>query len=103
MLSGFLFFALAFVVNANLAPLIENPLGKSIAGEYIIIYKDALAEETFAKELQFATENYNVHFKYELVLRGFSAFLNADELASVRANPLVEYGGSFLSFYTLGS
>jgi len=81
-----LFFAA--LASAELAPLnlVESP----IAGEYIIVYKDEVHPELLDKELSFATENFEVMHKYTKVIRGFSARLTDEQLAAVRANPLVK-------------
>jgi len=76
---------------AELAPLKEPHRDSVIAGSYIVVYKDKVSDEDFAKDLAVQAELYDVKHQYTTVLRGFAANLDDDELVEVRSNPLVDY------------
>eukprot|EP01127_Copromyxa_protea_P000232 TRINITY_DN10208_c0_g1_i1.p1 TRINITY_DN10208_c0_g1~~TRINITY_DN10208_c0_g1_i1.p1 ORF type:complete len:402 (-),score=111.57 TRINITY_DN10208_c0_g1_i1:125-1303(-) len=77
------------LATATLAPL--NQVSSPVAGEYIVVYKDEVHTDLLQKELAHAVENFEVLHQYAHVLSGYSARLTDEQLASVRANPLVKY------------
>jgi len=82
----FLLFSVAF----GLAPL--NDAGENaIEGRYIVKYKDEVELEAFRADVLTAVPAENVLYKYENAMKGFAATMTAEQLTTVRNNPLVDY------------
>ena len=73
----------------TLAPLIraENP----IAGEYIVVLKDGVANDEEKSRGKAARKNGKVKFTYVSALNGFAAELTPEGVADLRADPDVAY------------
>jgi len=87
-LMALLFLATLLVLSqARLAPLIhaqESP----IADSYIVVYRDDVDVLTIKQDLSFIPASSIKHI-YQHAFKGYAANLTADQLVTVRQNPLV--------------
>lgn len=75
------------------APLLSPQRIKIIPDNYIVVYKQGVSATNDASEIQstVTAQGGNVKFVYNTALNGYSAYLPAQALAAVRADPAVDY------------
>ena len=79
--------------SSQMAPLLAAEDGEIVPDHYIVVYKSGAAgvnaEEAVRSSV--AAQGGEVKFVYKAALNGYSAYLPPNALASVRADPAVEY------------
>jgi subtilisin family serine protease len=61
------------------------------SGRYIVVFKNTVAHPAAAAEAQAKRSDSKVSFVYRSALKGYSARIPADQVASLRSNPNVAY------------
>jgi len=88
-------FALLFlsvVFASAYVPLLKAPVREDVLeGRYIVVFKDNIADDHFAAELDYATQNYEVLYQYQYALKGYAARLSKEQLTEVRASQSVSW------------
>jgi len=79
-------FALAF---AKLAPLKNTNAAERIEGEYVVVYKNAVALKVADRHI--VDNNITILHRYRTALNGFHARLTDDEVAAIRTSKYVKY------------
>jgi subtilisin family serine protease len=73
------------------APLLSAAGGKPIRGDYIVVFKDDVADPAAEARAQAARHGFTVRFTYENVLKGFAATLPDAAVIALQNNPNVDY------------
>lgn len=75
------------------APLLSPQSTQIIPDHYIVVYKKGFSSASNAADIQSSVSAMGgeVKFVYQTALNGYSAYLPAQALASIRANPAVDY------------
>jgi len=77
--------------SANLAPLYVKAGSDGIAGQYIVVFKDDVADPHGKAKEKTLKANGKLKYSYGAALKGFAAELNDDAVAALRADPDVAY------------
>jgi len=83
---------LGVVFASAYVPLIKAPIVEDVLeGRYIVVFKDNIADDHFAAELEHASNNYEVLYQYKNALKGYAARLTKSQVTEVRQSGVVSW------------
>jgi subtilisin family serine protease len=83
---------LCVAVASAIAPL-HKAEKEAIAGSYIVMFKDDIADDQLVADLTAFSANHNItyYYTYSVVSKGFAAKLTPEQLFRVRTHPRVDF------------